>query len=161
MILAAALCSLLAPLQMGCGHETAPRTSPAPSDIHLATSPPAEHPYPPAAGVTRVSRLAAIATVRRYCRLIDSGRLGRAAALYSHRGAWRRRELAALHRFRLRTIRVWGAPSARTITLIARVHVGAGRGSSLSDGPNTLFFTLGRVGAMPGTWLITAMTTSP
>jgi hypothetical protein len=105
-------------------------------------------------------RLEAARVVRRFCILLDSGRLPRAAALLTP-GAWPRRELRSIASFRFVSARVYAAPDHRTIVMLTRVRVRTRAPSPLPDGVATLFFTLGRVGTTTGGWLITAVRSSP
>jgi hypothetical protein len=145
----------------GCGRADPAAPSVVPGDAHLAASSPAPVSTIPEPLPEGARRLDAVRTVELYCRLLDDGQLARAATLCSRGDLWSRRELQSLHGFRFRSARVYAVPDARTITLLTRVRVHAGRGCPLPDGLATLFFTLGRVGTTAGDWLITAVTTSP
>jgi len=120
---------------------------------------------PPATALQDVSegarRLDAVCTVKRFCDLAGSGRPWRAAALFATPRVWPRRELRAVRRLDFRSARVHLAPDACTLIVVARVHASGGPESPVPDGDTTLFFTLGRVGATAGGWLITAVTSSP
>jgi hypothetical protein len=108
-----------------------------------------------------VARLEAVRTVELYCRLVDRGQFARAGTLCSRRRLWSRGELSSLRAFRFRSASVFAAPDPRTLVLLSRVRVHAGHGCPIPGGLATLFFTLGRVDAAVGGWLITAITTSP
>lgn len=159
--------ALLAATAAACGGQAAPAPSVVPSDVHPAASS-----SPPATGGRKLQadagangdaggRLEAVRTVALYCQLIDKGQFARAGTVCSRRGLWSRRELGSLRAFRFRSARVFAAPDTRTLVLLTRVRVHAGRGCTLPDGLATLFFTLGRAVSAVGGWQITAVTTSP
>jgi len=106
-------------------------------------------------------RLDAVRTVKLFCDLVSSRRLWRAAELFATPRVWPRRELTAVRRLDFRSARIDFAPDPYTLVVVAQVHASGGSGSPVGDGDTTLFFTLGRVGATAGGWLITAVTTSP
>jgi len=157
--LAAAAATVLAVLLSACGDDKAQAPRVVPSDTHLASAPPG--PSPAASPVSAAERLEAVRTVELYCRLVDRGQFARAGMLCSRPDLLTRRELESLRVFRFRSARVHAAPDARTLVLLARVRVRAGRGCPLPDGIATLFFTLGRVDTGVGGWLIVAIATSP
>lgn len=156
-----AIVALIAPALGGCGRRDAEPLRAVPSDTNLAASSPSPRPTRPATRPVGADYLDAARTVALYCRLLGQGQFARAAALCSRGDLWTRRELQALSTFRFRSARVYAAPDARTVILLTRVRVHAGRGCPLPDGLATLFFTLGRVGTAAGDWLITAVATSP
>jgi hypothetical protein len=106
-------------------------------------------------------RLDAVRTVKLFCDLVGSRRFWRAAALFATPRVWTRRELRAVRQLDFRAARIDFAPDPHTLIVVARVHARGGSGSPVRNGDTTLFFTLGRVGATAGGWLITAVTTSP
>jgi hypothetical protein len=154
-------------LASACGDHEARAPVVVPSDVHLATSEPAEPAelvrpaLPPEVMTSASARLEAVRTVALYCRLLDEGQFARAAALCTHRRLWSRRAFGSLGRLRFRSARVYAAPNARTFVLKTRVHVHGGRGCPWPEGLAILFFTLGRVGSAVGGWRITAVSTSP
>jgi hypothetical protein len=160
--LALAALAALALLGPGCsGSGTEPVV--VPSDVHLASGPPAQASAAAAPAIVSeaVDRLRAARIVALYCHLVDRGQHARAGELCARRRLWSRRALAGVTRFHFRSARVHAAPDARTLVLKARVHVHAGRGRPLPDGLAVLFFTLGRAGSAVGGWLITAISTRP
>ena len=120
---------------------------------------------PPAAVLPSASadgqRLDAVRTVKLFCDLVSSRRLWRAAELFATPRVWPRRELRAVRRLDFRSARIDFAPDPHTLVVVALVQASGGSGSPVPDGDTTLFFTLGRVGATAGGWLITAVTASP
>ena len=130
----------------------------APAPAGTAGGPPAATPPDVSEGARR---LEAVCTVKLFCDLVGSGRLWRAAALFATPRVWPRRELRAVRRLDFRSARIHLAPDAYTLIVVARVHASGGPKSPVRDGDSTLFFTLGRVGATAGGWLITAVTSSP
>ena len=106
-------------------------------------------------------RLDAVRTVKLFCDLVGSGRLWRAAELFATPRVWPRGELRAVRRLDFRSARIDFAPDPYTLVVVAQVHASGESGSAVPDGDTTLFFTLGRVGATAGGWLITAVTASP
>jgi hypothetical protein len=127
--------------------------------------PPASTPTPsPTPTLSAVQReriaLAAALVVRDLVKVVDQGRLGQARRLLAAPGVWPAVELRAIRSARVVTIRPWGRVGAGSLTLLARLRVAVGRGSPLSDGAVTLFFTLRRDGSS-GDWLVTAVGTSP
>ncbi len=157
--LVAAAVTVVAVLLSACGEADVPAPRVAPSDTHLASLSP--RPSPTASPADAADRLEAVRTVELYCRLVDRGQFARAGLLCSRPDLLTRRELASLRAFRFRSARVHAAPDARTLVLLTRVRVRAGRGCPLPDGLVTLFFTLGRVHTGVEGWLITAIATSP
>lgn len=127
--------------------------------------PPASTPTPsPTPTLSAVQRervaLAAALVVRDLVKVVDQGRRGQARRLLAAPGVWPAAELRAIRSARVVTIRPWGRVGAGSLTLLARLRVAVGRGSPLSDGAVTLFFTLRRDGSS-GDWLVTAVGTSP
>jgi len=120
---------------------------------------------PPATALPRASagaqRLDAVRTVKLFCDLAGSRRFWSAAALFATPRVWPRRELRAVRRLDFHSARIDFAPDPRTLVVVARVHASGGSESPVREGDTKLFFTLGRVGATAGGWLITAVTTSP
>ncbi len=106
-------------------------------------------------------RLEAVCTVKRFCDLVGSRQLWRAAALFATPRVWPRRDLRAVRRLDFRSARIDFAPDPHTLVVVAQVQASGGSGSPVRNGDTTLIFTLGRVGATAGGWLITAVTTSP
>lgn len=157
--LAAAAATILVVLLSACGDDQAKAPRIVPSDTHLASVSPSPSPAADPAGAAE--RLEAVRTVELYCRLVDHGQFARAGMLCSRPDLLTRRELESLRAFRFRSARVYAAPDARTLVLLTRVRVRAGRGCPLPDGIATLFFTLGRVDTGVGGWLIAAIATSP
>jgi hypothetical protein len=168
ILLAVVLSGLAAPvvLQVACGsgtHHAAPA-----AELHLAAAlPTLASPSPAAASpgtldaVSGADRLAAVESVRRFCRGVDQGRLWLAAGQLAGPGVWSRAQLRGFTTFRFLSARVVSSPASPTVRLLARVVVRSARPGPLPDGVSTLFFTLGRVGTTTGGWLITAAGTSP
>jgi hypothetical protein len=162
-----AVLALAVSLATACGDHEARAPVVVPSDVHVATSEPAEpaglvRPALPPEAMTRASaRLEAVRTVALYCRLLDEGQFARAAELCTRRRLWSRHAFGPLRRLRFRSARVYAAPDTRTFVLKTRVHVHGGRGCPWPEGLAVLFFTLGRVGSAVGGWRITAVSTSP
>ncbi len=127
--------------------------------------PPASTPTPsPTPTLSAVQReriaLAAALIVRDLVKVVDQGRLGQARRLLAAPGVWPAAELRAIRAARVVTIRPWGRVGDESLTLLARLRVSVRRGSPLSDGTVTVFFTLRRDGSS-GDWLVTAVGTSP
>jgi hypothetical protein len=120
---------------------------------------------PPAAALPSASagaqRLDAVRTVKLFCDLVGSGRLWQAAELFATPRVWLRRELRAVRQLDFRSARIDFAPDPHTLVVVAWVHAAGGSESPVRNGDSTLFFTLGRVGDTAGSWLITAVTSSP
>jgi hypothetical protein len=106
-------------------------------------------------------RLEAVRTIDLFCTLVDSHRLHRAIDLLKTPRVFSRRKLRALEAFSFRSARVLHARRGRALKVLTRVWVRSRRECPLSDGINTLTFTLGRAGNTAGSWLISAVTPSP
>ncbi len=160
LLAAAALAAMAA--WAGCGR-TVPLAPPAAAVRPVAATPRPASP-PPLTSTPAVSRsavaLQAAAVVRRLTRLVAQGRVRAARLLLSRQRVWPRRELKAIHYIEYLSARVWGDPSAGSVTMAVRVRLVVGHDSPLTTGITTLFFTLGRDGAS-GDWLVTAVATSP
>ena len=155
MIMVLAVAALWRPDRgAGGGRATAVVAAPADTDV----GPPATVLPGSSAGA---QRLEAVSTVKLFCDLVSSRRLWRAAELFATPRVWPRRELRAVRRLDFRSARIDFAPDPHTLVVVALVQASGGSGSPVPDGDTTLFFTLGRVGATAGGWLITAVTASP
>jgi hypothetical protein len=104
--------------------------------------------------------LDAVRALKRFCDLVDEGRLQAAAELLAGPWVWPRRELLPIARLSLASARVQKGRLGGEVVLLARLRARLRGASPLHDGVNTLFFTLGRDGTTGG-WLITAVTSSP
>lgn len=104
--------------------------------------------------------LEAVRALKRFCDLVDEGRLQDATELLAGPWVWPRRELLPIARLSLASARVQKGRLSDEVVLLARLRARLRGPSPLHDGVNTRFFTLGRDGTTGG-WLITAVTSSP
>jgi hypothetical protein len=168
-----ALVAIVAASQSGCGGGTdmaspsqppvngVPATPQASGDPAASSGAPAAPAAEPTTGVAGSGdALAAVQTLKRFCDLVDDGRLHAASKLLAGPWVWPRRELLPIARLRLASARVQQERLSGDVVLLARIRARLRGPSTLHDGVNTLFFTLGRDGTTGG-WLITAVTSSP
>jgi hypothetical protein len=130
-----------------------PTVSASPSPADQAGASPAQPSA--AAGVVE-----AAAVVRRFCRLVDEHRHGAALRLLAAPGVWPLRELRTIRRLRFESVKAWGAPTGREVTLLVTFTADVTWRSPLTNGLNDVFFTLTRR-VTTGEWLIAAVSTSP
>jgi hypothetical protein len=153
-------------LHAGC---RGPGASPAAVELAgagLGSATPQASPPAASTAASGAERLDAVRVVKLFCDLVESGRLWRARGLCSTPAAWRRRQLRAVTRFSFLSARIVDASDPGALTVLVRIHVHTRRDrppehTTLHEGVNTLFFTLGRVGTTSGGWLISAVKTSP
>jgi len=146
---------------VACGR--APKGSWPPAGA--GSGPTARSPLPPPLSPTPTpsvaqARLEAARTVEQLVRLIDRHRYVAAARLLRGPWVWPHRELAAIKQARYLSARVWGAPNADRVVLAVQLRLAVTRRSPLSNGRQTLFFTLGRDGTSDD-WLVAAVATGP
>ncbi len=149
----------------GGGEETEPAPQASPKPAHTLPSPTATAALsePEATGSPAPAggeALEAVRALKRFCDLVDDGRLRAAGRLLAGPWVWPQRELGVLAHFRLVSARVQREQLGAGVVLLARLRARLRGPSPLHDGVNTLFITLGRDGTTGG-WLITAVTSSP
>jgi len=155
--------AILASVWVACGR--APRGSwpaaGAGSGPPVARSPlpPPLSPSPSATSAAQ-ARLQAARAVEQLVGLLDRHRYSAVTRLLRGPWVWPRRELVAIRQAHYLSARVWGDPSADRVVLAVQLRLAVTHRSPLSDGRQTLFFTMGRDGTS-NDWLVAAVASGP